>query len=126
MTWKLKNQRLDAFTIGYLTAALWSEVDDNGTPLDSNYSHHEWSEDALEKAVLECAEFQRVHADIDDTDSSQAGHDFWLTRCGHGAGFWDGDWPEPGASVLTAYCKRVGERNVVVGDDGQLYFYPGR
>ncbi len=19
----------------------------------------------------------------------QAGHDFWLTRCGHGAGFWD-------------------------------------
>lgn len=21
-----------------------------------------------------------------------AGHDLWLTRNGHGAGFWDGDW----------------------------------
>lgn len=23
---------------------------------------------------------------------ADAGHDFWLTRNGHGAGFWDGDW----------------------------------
>ena len=22
------------------------------------------------------------------------GHDFWLTRNGHGAGFWDGDWDD--------------------------------
>ena len=26
---------------------------------------------------------------IDSSLASQAGHDFWLTRCGHGAGFWD-------------------------------------
>lgn len=26
----------------------------------------------------------------------QAGRDFWLTRNGHGAGFWDGDWPWAG------------------------------
>lgn len=26
-----------------------------------------------------------------DMTPAQAGHDFWLTRNGHGAGFWDGD-----------------------------------
>ena len=27
-----------------------------------------------------------------DADDGQIGHDFFLTRNGHGAGFWDGAW----------------------------------
>lgn len=26
------------------------------------------------------------------SECERIGHDFWLTRNGHGAGFWDGDW----------------------------------
>lgn len=50
----------------------------------------------------------------------QVGHDFFLTRCGHGAGFWDrglgelGDW-------LTDRANRYGEQDAYVGDDGRLY-----
>jgi len=51
----------------------------------------------------------------------QAGHDFWLTRNGHGAGFWDGDWLEPAASALDAYSSKAGPVSVYVRDDGLLY-----
>jgi hypothetical protein len=50
-----------------------------------------------------------------------AGHDFWLTRNGHGAGFWDGDWPEPLATVLTDAAHAFGELSPYVGDDGLIY-----
>ena len=52
---------------------------------------------------------------------AQAGHDFWLTRNEHGAGFWDGDWPEPYADILTkgAHCYRKFE--TYLGDNGLIY-----
>jgi hypothetical protein len=34
----------------------------------------------------------------------RAGHDFYLTHVGHGAGFWDGDWPKHG-DELTALAE---------------------
>lgn len=46
--------------------------------------------ETLEKMVKECQRFQADN-DISECGEEQAGHDFWLTRCGHGAGFWDGD-----------------------------------
>ena len=45
----------------------------------------------------------------------------WLTRNGHGAGFWDGDWPEPVASRLTKSAKRFGSFDLYVGDDGKVH-----
>jgi hypothetical protein len=51
----------------------------------------------------------------------EAGTDFWLTRKREGAGFWDGDWPEPAASRLTASAHAFGEQDVYVGDDGMLH-----
>ncbi len=50
----------------------------------------------------------------------QAGHDFWLTRNGHGCGFWDGDWPEPQASLLTQASKAFGGVDPYVSDDGEV------
>lgn len=55
----------------------------------------------------------------------QIGHDFWLTRNGHGAGFWD-RWSggTPGyehGRHLTDEAKPYGESYVYAGDDGRLY-----
>jgi hypothetical protein len=50
-----------------------------------------------------------------------AGHAFWLTRNGHGAGFWDGDWPEPHASALDEASKAFGSFDLYVGDDGMIH-----
>jgi len=53
---------------------------------------------------------------------SQAGHDLWLTRNGHGAGFWDRDLGEAG-DKLTELSKEMGELTLLQGDgDGKLYF----
>jgi hypothetical protein len=52
--------------------------------------------------------------------------DFWLTRVGAGAGFWDGDYPEPQATLLTNASKRFGHVDVVEGEygAGPLYLEP--
>lgn len=58
---------------------------------------------------------------FDGLKSDRVGHDFWLTRNGHGAGFWDrglgelGDW-------LTQQCKLYGEASLWVGEDGRVYY----
>ena len=78
------------------------------------------------------AEWQAVLAAEDDprtarrqgygcTIEQSAGADFWFTRCGHGAGFWDGDWQEPHAAGLDALSKQFGNVDLYVGDDGKIY-----
>lgn len=56
------------------------------------------------------------------SDSIDAGQGFWLTRNGHGAGFW-GDWPEPQATYLTEASKAAGPCDLHLGDDGLLYIH---
>lgn len=42
------------------------------------------------RAKRDCKAFIAVAGDrIEAYDASQVGHDLWLTRNGHGAGFWD-------------------------------------
>jgi hypothetical protein len=48
------------------------------------------------------------------------GHDLWLTRNGHGAGFWDRGLGDVG-DKLTAIAKRMGSKSLYVGDDGKIY-----
>ena len=52
----------------------------------------------------------------------QLAHDWILTRNGHGAGFWDGDWIEPIASHLTNLAKQSGEISVFLCDR-EIYPY---
>lgn len=116
--------KLDAFTRSYIVTMLWSTTDEStpegGEPMDANYSGADVAPIALVQIVADCEAFQKECSDHYD-DSEQAGHDFWLTRNGHGAGFWDGDYPEPEASILTAASKRFGELYPYVGDDGLIY-----
>lgn len=53
--------------------------------------------------------------------AAQAGHDFWLTRNGHGAGFWDGDWSEDYADDLAKAAESYGSFDIYLGDDGNIY-----
>lgn len=118
-----------AFLDAYIQTALWSTMDDRtvGSPLDDNYGPEDLAPETLAAMRRDCEAF--VHANADDIDAwegqgdadARAGHDFWLTRNGHGAGFWDGDWPEPQASRLTAASEVAGEVYLYVGDDGRIY-----
>lgn len=120
--------RMDSFTQQYFETALWSSNDNSddsgGEPLDTNYSISDIDPATRDRMIEDCADFQKDFGHLIDEgggDYGQAGHDFWLTRNGHGAGFWDGDWPEPQAEGLTEASKDFGEYNLYVGDDGVIY-----
>lgn len=116
-----KRPALDTFTRAYLEAALWSSTDDDGTPLNRNYSISDIPAKELAKAVRDCKKFQRENERWIDGDSSQAGHDFWLTRNYHGSGFRDGHWPEVAERHLTDAAHAFGEVNPYV-HRGRVYF----
>ncbi len=123
---ELDSSTLEEFLGSYYEAALWSSVDDNDEPMDSNYSISDISPESQEKAQKDSLAFLNQNMDTLDSISDnysieQAGHDFWLTRVGHGAGFWDRGLGEAG-DTLTASSKEFGNVDIVVGDDGQLYF----
>lgn len=107
-------------------------------PMDENYSIDDLAPETLARMVADCERFQTEQADwlsseycpktVDNDGAidvlavmSQGGHDFWLTRNGHGCGFWDGDWTEPAATKLTDASKAFGEMYLYVGDDGRIY-----
>jgi hypothetical protein len=122
---------LDSFTRGYIGAALWLLTDDDALDLDSEYSEEDLADETLAKIVADCKKFQEQAGDLitrenlermpDDDYRSTFGHDFWLTRNGHGAGFWDGDYAEPAGTELDKLSKSFGEIDLYVGDDGKLY-----
>ncbi len=125
---------LDEFTLAYLTCALWSTLDETnergGEPMDKNYGLEDLAHELVALAVVDCKQFQGENADdigTWDNDShafttdEMAGHDFWLTRNGHGAGFWDGDWPDGANERLTEASEAFGEIDLYVGDDGLIY-----
>ena len=106
-----------SFTEAYVEAALWSSTDDKGEPLDSGY---DLSKEAHDKMHADCAAFYAANSEHIE-DDELGGHDFWLTRCGHGSGFWDGDWPEPQATILDTAAKAFGNVDLYIGDDGLIY-----
>lgn len=113
---------LDEFTEAYIICALWSSTDDVGVPLDKNHTIDDISDAALSLIIEDCKKFQAENATDIVTNPKQAGHDFWLTRCHHGAGYWDGDWSPEVGERLTKASHAFGEKNLIIGDDGKIHY----
>lgn len=120
---------LDTFTRAYLEAALWITQDDNGGPLEDKYGVADIAPESLKAIVDDCKAFQEDnqsllidrHLTRRVCPLSQAGLDFFLTRNGHGAGFWDGAWKDDVGKILTRSAKVYGSQDVYIGDDGKLH-----
>lgn len=118
---------MDEFTSAYFEAALWSSTDDNGTPLDAaKYSETELAAETIAEFKADCAKFQADNAALllqasELLSTAHHGHDFWLTRNGHGAGFWDRGYPKPLGEALTKAAQAFGECDLYVGNDGKIY-----
>lgn len=108
---------MNTFIKAYLECALWSSQDEDGDPLDSVFGIDDLAPETLRQAIEDCTAFQADNAsDLEGIDPSQAGHDFWLTRNRHGAGFWDRGLGEVGQR-LTDASHAYGEVDLYVGDD---------
>jgi hypothetical protein len=118
--------KLDKFTLAYIECALWSTNDESneqgGEPFDANYGIEDIAPEALEKIKADCDKFQADNETLlSELDLEQSGHDFWLTRNRHGAGFWDGDYNKALGDALTDASHKFGEVDLYLGDDGMIY-----
>lgn len=132
----------EAVLIGYVECALWSEscqgtacptIPDTqcyGQDCDKSLSHTlNFGTDDLSAAAS-----RDMEADVegfltsclaerpnvfDGIEPEMIGHDFWLTRNGHGAGFWDRGYGEKG-DWLTAMAKPFGSAHLYVNANGKV------
>lgn len=116
----------DPFFTAYIEAALWSSTDNNGDPLCDNYCPEDIHIAAWESMFQECRRFLELHGipeyhDSRYTNAENAGHDFWLTRNRHGAGFWDRNLPAKVGRRFTNAAHSFGECSLYVGDDQKIH-----
>lgn len=110
-----------AFLLGYIDCALWSSSDDEDVPLDEIYDLDDIATETMEAMRKDCDDFVLANAaDLENIDSWSSGHDLWLTRNGHGAGYWDRGLGEVGQRLTeAAYALRPVD--LYVGYGGLIY-----
>jgi hypothetical protein len=103
----------------------------DGEPLDDYFDVQDFTDKAVTEAEedcddffdhLECAGLLEIARHFADDD--RIAHDFWLTRNGHGAGFWDGDYDDAeyrAGRTLTGICEAWGTCDVMLTIGGLLY-----
>ena len=136
--------QIDTITKHYLIALLWTmpgddECENPGDGIELSDLPQETIEKARHEVnlfIVACGplfdQAMECYADgygqHQDTGSAEAafGHDFALTRNGHGCGFWDRDsegLPKFLGDALTRVChKKFHECDLYIGDDGKAYF----
>ena len=133
---------ISAVVQGYLECTLWVMPGDeeNENPGDS-ISICELPPQTVALAHADCAAFLKACGDLfnqaierDGYTAERFGHDFALTRNGHGAGFWDRDELKAHdlGDKISALCGWTGgrrtrftENNLYLADDGLAYFESG-
>lgn len=118
----------EAFVDAYIETIWWLKPEDPEWKTD-----REFGPGVVEAIVADCLKFWEAGHGIFDRYWTpwQAGHDFWLTRNGHGAGFWDryldfrgdeADEVRRRGDELTEICQRGWkESDLYLGDDGKAY-----
>lgn len=143
----MSNTYIDTMTHHYAIAALWSSTDSRcdidpdstcdydkrpladhcdtcrsgGEPLDAEFGPDDITSETMAQFRADCAAFYDSCADdLADMAPEQAGHDFWLTRNGHGTGFWARGLGARG-DRLSDMAQTYGEINLYVGNDGKVW-----
>lgn len=128
------DEELEQFVRGYKVSALWStpETNEDGEilgSLDDTYSIDDIAAETQDAMQADCVDFLTAnYADIAAVcdhyfyNMDAAGHDFWLTRNGHGAGFWDRGWGFGDIGRrLTDAAKVYGSFNLTPNEDRVIY-----
>lgn len=124
------------FVRGYLECLLWADTfgedpDEHAAGDDLDYD--DLPSDIVAAITAECNDFIDgsiedliEYSEVRDYDPSEgsvwdyAGHDFHLTRCGHGAGFWDRGLGALGDRLSDA-SRPYGSDSLEVARDGSIY-----
>lgn len=119
----------------YLTAALWSSTDpDTSEPLDDDYSIEDFEPISVGLLAIDLSDFVYNNASdlnlalSDKYTMENVAHDFWLSRNGHGSGFFDRSAPlfdgdkQPYWDRLQTAAKTYGTIDLYPTHDGKIRF----
>lgn len=115
-----------SFHQAFVRALLWTGMDDHETPLDANYDASDIHPNTLAGLKADGDQFIDQHqADLlalarNGYGFERAGHDYLLSRNGHGAGFFDRGLGEVGDKLQDA-ARDAGQTDAYVGDDGKIH-----
>jgi hypothetical protein len=100
---------------GYIACAIWADCPEE----DQKHCVGPSSEFEA-KAYADVADFLSLLSErgIDSSEwtDEQLGHDFWLTRQGHGTGFWDRG--RAAGQILSDWARTYATKYCYVSDDG--------
>jgi hypothetical protein len=120
----------------YLECAIWTEeerLEEENTEgyegeikdliPEADLNIHNFSDDSKIKAYEDIKLFLKYAGDsVDGIDEEQLGHDIWLSRNLHGAGFFDRGYDDDIEKRLMDSAHKIGGVDIYLGDDGLLYF----
>lgn len=116
----------DRFFNAFLASLLWSETDGE-VALYAKFTREDIHPNTLAGLRQQCEQFIATNLDdlalatqAVDYDWESAGHDFALSRNGHGAGYFDRGLAEVGERLQEA-AQAAGSAEAYPGDDGKVY-----
>ncbi len=136
---KVSERVFDLFVRQYIATHLWLNGDDDTEAFDEKYGYEDIDIDSLERVKGDCYLFLALASETipvirgkinrpnqpdftdEEADYTMIAHDFVLTRNGHGAGFWDGDYPDAEGNVLAGMADGFKQEHMYLGDDGRIY-----
>lgn len=146
-TIKLRQNEINGILKGYIEAALWTEEERLNDDLDNDielqkindiigklnnksflsFTKDDITDNSLIKAYTDIKKFLASAGDsvieaITYNGLEQLGHDIWLTRNRHGAGFFDHSYDDDVEKQLTSSAQSLGEVDLYINDDYQLSF----
>ena len=92
-----------------------------------SFTREDIEADSLIKAYQDIKQFvslagQSVDYAVGENGYEQLGHDFWLSRNGHGAGFFDHSYDDDEEKALMDAAPKLGEIYIYINDNGKLSF----
>jgi hypothetical protein len=111
----------------YIICALWSSLshdDSKSEFLDEDYNEDSISDNTKIQMYLDVKKFVTDNKELLEQSGlspEQIGHDFWLTRNGHGAGFFDRNLPKEIEDKLMDESKSFKEFDLYIGDDNKIH-----
>ena len=121
----VSDEDVDALSNGYMSAILFTDVDDDQEPLDRNYGTEDFDTKSHAQIRMMARQYildNREAIEASGLDYDQIGMDVWYAQAGHGVGFFDRNLDKDVEEKLTKGAKKFGDlSHHVFAQDGKVY-----